>query len=539
MRVQTDPMRRAANTALFKTAGLFLLALAVAGLQTPPVRAAAQPPKLYYHIFVRSFRDSNGDRIGDLDGVRQKLSYIKSLHATDILLTPVQTSPFYHNYFSTDFYGVDPAYGGSQAMTRLIRAAHARGLRIILDEEFQYVAEGHPWWAQTQDRPGAPEGEFILYNDPAHNRDPEPFLTAPRYRTAAGRDVGIAMVNLASPRVRDYFSALLRRGLDPHGDGSLRDGVDGYRIDHMMDDLDGKHRLTGLFKTFWAPIFADLRRVNPKVQLIAEQSDWGYAQDWLERGGVDAAFAFPLRAALARLDKAAILSALAETESRTPPGKRQLHFLENHDVNRFMSEVGNDVRKARLGAALLLLLKGEPIIYYGQELGMRGRQETGIASDGAQIPLREAFRWSRSLTAPGSAVWYAGDAPWWRNRANRTGDGISLAEQARDGQSLFNLYRQLASLRAQRPEIASGDQKLACADQPQVLCLVRVDDRAGTVLIANLSDSPHRVDLAGVDPSARPVGRPWVDRLSRRRVRSRRVVLGPWSFRILGAPRNP
>ena len=334
-------------------AGAVALCLAL-GLWPSPAKAERAP--LYYHVFVRSFADSDGDHVGDLRGLASKLDYLASLHVTHVLLTPVQASPFYHSYFSTDFDAVDPAYGGEAAWVALVRAAHARGLKVILDEEFQYVAEGHPWWRYNEGRPGGPQGRFLLWNDPVKQTDPEPFLTAPRYRTDDGRMVGIAMVDLNRPEVRAEMQAMLRRHVDPHGDGSLKDGVDGFRLDHMMDDLDGKHRVTHLFTDFWAPTITALKTVNPKLEFVAEQFDWGYGEQFLTRGGADAVFAFPLRAAMVELSKPKLIEALARTAAATPPGKRQLVFLENHDVDRFASLVGSDPRKLRLGALLNLTL---------------------------------------------------------------------------------------------------------------------------------------------------------------------------------------
>jgi glycosidase len=101
---------------------------------------------VFYHVFVRSFRDANGDRIGDLDGLRQGLGYIRRLGVTTILLTPVQPSPFYHNYFATDFDGVGAEYGGRRAWFALLRAAHAQHLRVYMDLEFQYVLAAIRGW---------------------------------------------------------------------------------------------------------------------------------------------------------------------------------------------------------------------------------------------------------------------------------------------------------------------------------------------------------------------------------------------------------
>ncbi len=159
------------------------LALALAALLGPlasgaaaqsPTRGAAGEPaaatspgwaatdEVIYQIFVRSFRDSDGDRIGDLRGIEQALPYLQRLGVTSLLVTPICPSPFYHNYFCTSFDAVEPAYGGERAWRSLVRAVHARGLKLYLDVEDQYVAQGHPWWTESQGQPASPYGRYLI-----------------------------------------------------------------------------------------------------------------------------------------------------------------------------------------------------------------------------------------------------------------------------------------------------------------------------------------------------------------------------------------
>jgi glycosidase len=507
-------------------AALLLAAPADAGPREKTTSAAMRD-EVIYHIFFRSFRDSNGDRIGDLKGLTDGLGDLKALGVTSLLLTPIQPSPYYHNYFATDFESIDPAYGTMDDYRAFISAAHALGLRVYLDEEFQYVAEGHPWLTSSRGRPGAKFGPYILYNRPKTNEEPEPFLGVPAWPGYDGRWIGISMVNLRSPAVRTYFTHLLVHWIDPHGDGSLRDGVDGFRIDHMMDDLDNKHRLTNLFADFWAPIFAAIRARNPSARIIAEQSDWSAGNAWLTKGGTDMVFAFPLRFSLEKMDKPAIVKALRES-GEAPAGKGRILFLENHDMDRFMSVVGGDRRKARIGAALTLLMRGTPSIYYGQELGMRGRIDPKIKSDGAHIGLREAYRWSADLDAPGSAIWYRGDAAAWGSRFDRSNDGVSLAEEQGKPDSLYTFYRTLLALRAARPELRQGDQQLLCDDGSTAVCVLRSMDGREVLVLANTG-------AAAVLPSLPAMGQGWIDLLDGdRAVDPATIELPPYGLRVLG-----
>jgi alpha-amylase len=406
-----------------------------------------------------------------------------------------------------------------------VRAAHARGMKVILDEEFQYVAEGHPWWRDNEGRPGKPEGRFLLWNDPAGQTGPEPLWGQPRLTSWDGTKIGIAMVDLNQPGVRPRFTRLLGDLADPHGDGRLADGVDGFRIDHMMDDLDSLHRVTNLFAGFWTPLITDLKRINPRLEFIAEQYDWGYGQDFLTRGGADAVFAFPLRQAITKLDKAALTEAIRKTAEATPEGKRQLVFIENHDVDRYASLVGSNPAKLRIGAVLNLTLGGDAIIYYGQELGMRGLKLQDQGSDANDIPQREAFRWRADLEAPGSAIWYQGPHAWWTGRANRSGDGVSVEEEEKDPGSLLSFYRRLTALRAERPELGSGRVEPGCADPGPVFCFTRRLGGAWTFVAVNLSDRAVEADAPRGGRDLMNGGRP----------SPRRLRLVPWGVAVIGS----
>ena len=520
-----------------------LVVAVLAGMTPPPARAAApaaaqSQSQVFYQIFFRSFRDSSGDRIGDLKGLTAKLGYIRQLGATTVLLTPLQPSPYYHNYFATTFKAIDPAYGTMDDYFAFVRAAHAQGLKVYLDQEFQYVAEGHPWWRDSICKPHARHADYLLWKDKQHCVA-EPFLGKAKWAGYDGRDIGIAMVNLENPAVRDYFRDLLLYWADPHDDGSGRDGVDGFRIDHMMDDLDHKGLDTNLFDGFWAPIFHALKTRRPALRILAEQADWGYGEKWLTRGRADMVFAFPLRGALVSLNKATIVENIRATDAATPAGKRQLIFLENHDIDRYMSEVHGDPAKARAGAAIALMLKGDPLIYYGQELGMRGVQPKNLGksggiplTDAVGIPVREAFRWDANLEAPGSAIWYRGDQWFWKDRFNRSHDGVSLQEEQARPDSLYHWYKQLLALRHARAEISAGSQRILCDDDSAVLCILRGEGAQRTLLLVNLGkvDAKPRLDPELVGGNA------WVDLLDNGAPASPDATLHPMQVRIVGTP---
>ena len=463
-----------------------------------PVSATGLDHEVFYQIFTRSMRDSNGDRQGDLKGIEESLPYLQRLGVTSILLTPIYPSDFYHNYFASDFEGVDPEFGTMDDYRSLVRAIHAREMKLYLDQEFQYVAYDHPWFKSALGNPKSPYSDFLIFHGPNNTKPEEgPFgiTIAKRFPDA---ETGITTVNMASPKVRAWATDYLLRWVDPNGDGDFSDGVDGFRLDHMMDDLDNKHILTNLFDSFWKPVFAKLKARNPKLNLVAEQWDWGDGGDFLRRGGVDAAFAFPLVSAIRSFDKAKIVAAIDTLEKAIPPGKHELVFVENHDMPRIASDPGITPEKLRTAATLAMLLKGTPLIYYGQELGMRGIQRPEYKSDEKDIGTREAFEWSAKVEAPGEATWYKGPKSYWTDRSARDDDGVSVAEEDGDPNSLLNHYRKLLKLRRTHPALTDGDQRVLDST-PDMLAVERSTAGERLLIVANLSAKPATYSVTGRD----------------------------------------
>jgi len=475
-----------------------MLAAGLLGLAWAPRPAAAQSAgdEVVYQIFVRSFRDSNGDRIGDLRGIQEELGYLQDLGVTSLLLTPINPSPAYHNYFASSIWGVDSTFGNMAAWANLVEAVHARGMKIYLDREDQYATGDNPWFKESLGHPESRYGHYILYKD-STNTVPEPII----YGLTAlpswdGTMIPVATVNLLDPGVQRDIDSLYVSLVDPNHDGRFDDGVDGFRLDHMMDDLDGSPKLPHLFADFWAPLFAKVRAVNPRVRLIAEQSDWGYGEDWLTRGGADMVFAFALQRGIASFNRDFLAQVILATLAHTPPGKGQLVMIENHDMNRFASRVDGDLRREKVGAALDILLEGTPLIYYGQEIGVRGKQSNAWHTDANDIPDREAMRWTPRLEDPGSAIWYQGSGPWWTGRYNRDSDGVSVAEETGDPRSLLSYYRRLLAIRRARVELRQGDERILATDRSSVLAVVRGTPAAASLLLVNLSDSAATVSVA-------------------------------------------
>jgi alpha-amylase len=125
----------------------------------------SQAQEVIYHVFQRSFFDSNGDGHGDLKGMEQKLDYLQDLGVTSILLTPLYQSEFYHNYFATDFEKIDAEYGTMDEYLSLVKEIHKRSMKIYQDVEMQYVTQDHVWYKESINNPASKYSKYVYYLD--------------------------------------------------------------------------------------------------------------------------------------------------------------------------------------------------------------------------------------------------------------------------------------------------------------------------------------------------------------------------------------
>ncbi|MGZ3755864.1 MAG: alpha-amylase family glycosyl hydrolase [Mucilaginibacter sp.] len=455
--------------------------------------------EIIYHVCQRSFYDSNGDLQGDLNGLRQKLGYLQNLGVTSILLLPLYDADCYHNYFANDFEKIDKEFGTMRDYIALVKDIHKRGMKIYLDMETQYVTSKHIWWKDAVGNLKSPYSNYLLFDDSAHKVPATIIFGLRELNSFDGKVIKITTVNLKNKAVLDYNIKLFSYFIDPNKDGKFDDGVDGFRLDHAMDNLDNKPQLTNLFAEFWKPLITHLKAINPKINIVAEQAEWkDYGFDYFEKAGVDRMFGFNLGWAIMSFNKQQLIRAADSTLALCPKGKEQIVFIENHDVNRFAS-VEKDVKKQKLAASLMMLIGGVPSIYYGQEIGMKGKVGSFGSTDGNNIPCREAFDWYRSGSGKGMALWYKNTGPWWDQTSLKANDGISLEEERKDPASLFNYYKQLIRLRQSNAALAFGKYELAENSNKNVFSFYRLYKGKKVLVAVNLSNELQTMDLLKSD----------------------------------------
>ncbi len=301
---------------------------------------------------------------GDLDGITDKLDYLTDLGVTGVYLTPVFASPSNHKYDATDFFRIDPMFGGEAALQRLTDALHARKMNLTLDAVLNHVSHQHPWFVAAQAGDPSkrdwftfkPDGSYACWQD---------FSSMPE-------------LNLANPEVRD----VLYRRPDSVVQHWLAQGVNNWRFDVAQD--------VGI------PVAQEMRAVVgerfPNAGLLGELN--GFSGAWFQAGGayqgmMNYWYRTATLAWLAR-DIDAVQMNHALRDARTGYGLPGLlcswNMLSSHDTPRLITTVGS-AEKARLAMLMQFTMPGVPLVYYGEEIGMEG---------GADPDCRRPMRWSES-----------------------------------------------------------------------------------------------------------------------------------------------
>lgn len=427
-----------------------VVVIAVALLAAAPVlvgpAASAQPAQddsdtswfgqsTLYLVFVRSFRDSDGDGTGDLQGVIDGLDYLQSLGVTTLWLMPVFRSASYHGYDTTEYTAVNPDYGDEADLIALNEAVHARGMHILIDFVFNHTSDQHPFFRDAYGNPGSRFSGWYRWRN-AEQTEYDSF----------GGFSNLPRLNYENPEVRAFATRRALYWLDPNRDGELSDGVDGYRADAARF----------IPRDFWAELRPAMAAVSPGAVLLGEI--WAEGQDiarYLKGDGLHAAFDFPVYHALlgpnTEVDGQNVLAGTADPSPAwlnmrslprlVAPESVLVRFTNNHDTNRVMSKIEDDMARARAAAVWLLTVPGVPLIYYGEEIGMRGEKGTGPYFDEFR---REPLDWYANEEGPGMAGWFMPS-----NGFNEPNDGVSVEEEDGVPGSLLEFYRAMGMLREQ------------------------------------------------------------------------------------------
>ena len=426
---------------------------------------------VFYEIFVRSFYDSNGDGIGDLNGITEKLDYLNDgdpqttadLGITGIWLMPIYPSPSYHGYSVTDFYAVNPQYGTLADLQNLLAAAHARGIRVILDITLNHTSSQHPWFLSACD-PTSPYHDWYIWSD-----------VDPGYLGYWGEQVwfpcndlyfysifsaNFADLNYNNPAVLAEMQNVVRFWLEDVG-------VDGFRLDaakHLIEDgsIQANSDSTHAWWETFRPIY---KQINPQAMTVAEIWDEpAINAEYIQGDEVDLAFDFYLAAYFISAindGNADIVNDQIELGYSLVPAHQFATFLTNHDMNRFLWAARGDKRKLRLAALCQFTLSGSPVIYYGTEVGLSQVRDVRQGNFGLPEESRLPMLW-------GSA----------------------------QDQNLLVDYQRLSELRRELPALSEAGLQVITADRAS-LVYQRGQGKDAVCVVINLSEKTHPISLPG------------------------------------------
>lgn len=455
-----------------RTAGALLLALAMAvsgcGKATPetPLTVIDDKYRTTYEIFVYSFSDSDGDGIGDLKGVNDKLNYIndgddstdEDLGCNQIWLMPISPSPTYHKYDVTDYKAIDPQYGTMEDFEELIKACHERGINVLLDMVFNHTSSEHPWFLEAKkylltNRDISFDGDMTehiqncpyleYYNFSNEKKDGYELLSGSKYYYEARFWSGMPDLNLDSEAVRNEINSITDFWLDK--------GVDGFRLDAVTYYYTGNDAQNIEFLSW---LNEAVKSHSSDAYIVSEAWVNSATYHKYYSSGIDSFFDFDFAgsegviAGVARGTTAAsnyavkIAEAEKEIANENPLGI-DAPFYTNHDMARSAGYyTGAGAReKIKLAGALNLLMAGNAFIYYGEELGMKG--------SGKDENKRAPMYWSSDKGAQGMCSGPQGMDSFEMSYP-------SLEEQIRDEYSIYNYYKHAIKLRNQYPVIARG-----------------------------------------------------------------------------------
>jgi alpha-glucosidase len=484
-----------------------------------------------YQVYPRSFQDMNGDGVGDLPGIERRLDHLVDLGVDAVWISPIYPSPMVDfGYDVADYTGVHPMFGTLPDFDRLLAAAHARGLKLLLDFVPNHSSDQHPWFLESRSSRTSAKRDWYIWRDPAPDGGPPNNWIS---------DFGGSAWEWDAATGQYYYHAMLREQPDlnwrnPELKAAMLDamrfwfdrGVDGFRVDilwHMIkaaafpdnpanpdwtDGMADKDRVLQLHSTDQPEVFelaAEMRALadsyehrdgQPRV-LVGEiylpverlMAYYGQAGE-----GVHLPFNFQL--VEAAWNARAIHQMVEEYERALPPGGWPNWVLGNHDRPRIATRVG--AAQARVAAMLLLTMRGTPTLYYGDELGLadvaippgmvqdpRELREPGLGF--GRDPVRTPMPWDESAHAG-----FTTGTPWlplnpdWRQR--------NVAAQLADPASMLALHRALLALRRAHPALSIGDVRLIEADG-DILAYERTYQGEKIVVALNLGAQDQAVAL--------------------------------------------
>jgi alpha-glucosidase len=513
---------------------------------------------VFYQIYPRSFADGNGDGIGDLTGIIEKLDYLNELGIDAIWLSPHYPSPqFDCGYDIADYTDVEPEYGSLENFKTFLDEAHKRGLKVILDLVLNHTSDQHAWFQESRSSRDNQKRDWYIWRD-GKGKNP------PNNWSAAFDDVAWTYdgatdqwyyhfffaeqpdLNWRNPEVKQAMWDAVRFWLDMGVDGFRLDAIGTIFEDLELPDHKAELSMVELRKQFMASypdlpdpetnaylakqreqmtryqveqlglhdLLKELRMIVDQYPgdrvLVGETDDIAYYGNGTDE--LHMVFNFPLMRT-DRITPSSIRKNQDERLNTLPPGAWPCNTLNNHDAPRMYSRFGDgqhDNQVARLNLALMLTLKGTPFLYNGEEIGMSDlmledieqfRDNLGVwiyrelvenAGNSAETALkivqkvtRDKCRTPMQWTGTPNAGFCPASVKTWLPVNPNYAEGVNVADQLNDPDSMLSFYKQLLAIRRRTPSLIKGDYKPIHEDQDAYFAFLRETSDQRCLVVLN------------------------------------------------------
>ena len=492
-----------------------------------PLRSPPAPAGLIYEIYVRSYQDSDGDGVGDLNGVRQRLDHLASLGVGTLWLMPVFQASGVAGYGVTDYDTLAEEYGTPEQLRALVEEAHALDMAVILDIPFNHVDRTHPWFTSAEGDIASPQRSWFRFDDEDVG-DGRWFPSEQRgyYYGFFGAD--LPDLNYDNPDVAAEMARVFDAWLDA--------GADGYRLDavRMLVEQDGVAEGTDASHALLAELLASARSAHPDAWFLAEASETTALGNvcWLGSDGApeaDAVLDFPRRDAMLDAVETGDLSGLIDvvnTEVKLGGGAAMASFLGSHDVDR-LPDVVEDPRARRALRVAQFLMPGAPVLYYGEEIDMAN----STVDTGQDYEQRGPMQWDT-----GNNAGFTPTIPWFTVDPSFN-ENTSVAVQQEERDSPLKLIQDLSCVRVQHGLDLDNTWRPVQASGASTLSFIRDTEDGALLVVVNLSDRIEgdlQIEASGS----------FQDLATGEAVEGEGLldlgVLGPWGYRVLsGASLGP
>jgi glycosidase len=324
-------------------------------------KAKIQTPKFYdksivYEIFIRKFADSDGDGIGDFNGLTSKLDYLQELGINALWLMPFNESSKDHGYNVIDYYSIEKDYGTMKDYLNFLKECKRRNIKVIKDIVINHCDTAFVYFRDAKNNPSSRYSSWFQFVN-SLNSDWRHF----------GIEKDMPKFNFENVEVQDYFIKFVKYWMDPNGDGKFDDGIDGIRCDAAKE----------IPHQFWNRLRKEVKKIRPDFLILGEVWDGlNYLIPFFE-DEFDMLFDYPVYYAIQRffdgIDLKSIERTLIQERETYPPNFQMMRFLSNHDNHRALSLFNQDTMKFYQSLVLLFTLPGTPMIYYGDEIGLTGK----------------------------------------------------------------------------------------------------------------------------------------------------------------------